>query len=343
MLAGSERNEKLNLYSASDDATFSGESATEPAGRTNHGQTEFEPGHTAAEFNARHIMVTWVRGLFKDVHGRVTRPRPWTRSTWASGRRATGWTASTRGPCTGSGSRPPPDQTAKPQCELERPARQGRSGGQRRGLCCYRVDALLEEDPCRGLTAWTLGAERAASPTISDSTMATPPRRAPAACHPRRIALEHAFDREPLTFVARPTGIRIRTRLRLTAADHAVVEAVGVYLGRLAGADLASRCRLGSVNEQRATRKRTSDQPIVQPLGGVDHADLERSMERWWPTWPTVGSGCAAPAERSRRGWRSRLDTNKPWCAAMRPGPSGLPSSVDCNTCRLRWPRSSDG
>ena len=29
----------------------------------------FEPGHTAAEFKARHMMVTWVRGLFKDVHG----------------------------------------------------------------------------------------------------------------------------------------------------------------------------------------------------------------------------------------------------------------------------------
>jgi len=40
MLAGSERLEKLNLYSADDDATFSGENATEPAERTNHGQTE---------------------------------------------------------------------------------------------------------------------------------------------------------------------------------------------------------------------------------------------------------------------------------------------------------------
>jgi polyisoprenoid-binding protein YceI len=29
----------------------------------------FEPGHTEAEFGARHMMVTWVRGLFKDVHG----------------------------------------------------------------------------------------------------------------------------------------------------------------------------------------------------------------------------------------------------------------------------------
>jgi polyisoprenoid-binding protein YceI len=29
----------------------------------------FEPGHTAAEFRVRHMMVTWVRGHFKDVHG----------------------------------------------------------------------------------------------------------------------------------------------------------------------------------------------------------------------------------------------------------------------------------
>lgn len=28
-----------------------------------------EPGHTEAEFRARHMMVTWVRGLFKDIHG----------------------------------------------------------------------------------------------------------------------------------------------------------------------------------------------------------------------------------------------------------------------------------
>jgi len=29
----------------------------------------FEPGHTAAEFSVRHMMVTWVRGHFKNVHG----------------------------------------------------------------------------------------------------------------------------------------------------------------------------------------------------------------------------------------------------------------------------------
>ncbi len=31
----------------------------------------FEPGHTEAGFRARHMMVTYVTGLFKDVHGSV--------------------------------------------------------------------------------------------------------------------------------------------------------------------------------------------------------------------------------------------------------------------------------
>ena len=29
----------------------------------------FEPGHTAAELSVRHMMVTNVRGHFKNVHG----------------------------------------------------------------------------------------------------------------------------------------------------------------------------------------------------------------------------------------------------------------------------------
>jgi polyisoprenoid-binding protein YceI len=31
----------------------------------------FEPGHTAIGFRARHMMVTWVQGFFKEVHGRL--------------------------------------------------------------------------------------------------------------------------------------------------------------------------------------------------------------------------------------------------------------------------------
>ena len=31
----------------------------------------FEPGHTEAQFRARHMMVTWFSGLFKDIHGEL--------------------------------------------------------------------------------------------------------------------------------------------------------------------------------------------------------------------------------------------------------------------------------
>ena len=56
--------------------------------------------------------------------------------------------------------------------------------------------------------------------------------------------------------VAPPSGARIRTRLRLSACDKAVIRAVGEQLGRLAGQDLAARCRLGWGDDQRAERKR---------------------------------------------------------------------------------------
>ncbi|HEY6327452.1 MAG TPA: YceI family protein [Candidatus Cybelea sp.] len=31
----------------------------------------FEPGHSAAEFRARHMMVSWVRGAFKNIQGKL--------------------------------------------------------------------------------------------------------------------------------------------------------------------------------------------------------------------------------------------------------------------------------
>jgi polyisoprenoid-binding protein YceI len=43
----------------------------------------FEPGHTAAEFVARHMMVTRVRGHFKDIHGRLLwDPGDWMQTTF---------------------------------------------------------------------------------------------------------------------------------------------------------------------------------------------------------------------------------------------------------------------
>jgi polyisoprenoid-binding protein YceI len=46
----------------------------------------FEPGHTEAEFRARHMMVTWVRGLFKDIRGNVEFDRDECMSTTFEGR-----------------------------------------------------------------------------------------------------------------------------------------------------------------------------------------------------------------------------------------------------------------
>jgi hypothetical protein len=56
--------------------------------------------------------------------------------------------------------------------------------------------------------------------------------------------------------VAPPAGARIRTRLRLSAADEEVVRAVGATLGQLASQDLAYRCRLGVGGDGRTARKR---------------------------------------------------------------------------------------
>ncbi|MCX5530625.1 hypothetical protein OG785_08645 [Streptomyces sp. NBC_00006] len=60
--------------------------------------------------------------------------------------------------------------------------------------------------------------------------------------------------------VTPPVGCRIRTRLRLSARDETVLRAVGEHLGKLVGADLAARVRLGDVpaaDNRRAQRKKT--------------------------------------------------------------------------------------
>jgi IS605 OrfB family transposase len=61
--------------------------------------------------------------------------------------------------------------------------------------------------------------------------------------------------------VAAPAGARVRTRLRVSPQDEAVLRAVGTHLGSLAGRDLAARCCEGRLDAQgraasRARRKR---------------------------------------------------------------------------------------
>jgi hypothetical protein len=58
-----------------------------------------------------------------------------------------------------------------------------------------------------------------------------------------------------------PTGARVRTRLRVSGKDEAVLRAAGTHPGSLAGRDLAARCAEGRLDAQgragsRARRKR---------------------------------------------------------------------------------------
>ena len=60
---------------------------------------------------------------------------------------------------------------------------------------------------------------------------------------------------------AAPAGARVRTRLRVSAQDEAVLWAAGTHLGSLAGRDLAARCAEGRLDAKgragsRARRKR---------------------------------------------------------------------------------------
>lgn len=66
----------------------------------------------------------------------------------------------------------------------------------------------------------------------------------------------------PCFVVAPPEGARVRTRLRVSDDDAAVLWAVGRQLGSLAGRDLAARCREGVLDaggrkDSRRERKRT--------------------------------------------------------------------------------------
>ena len=47
---------------------------------------------------------------------------------------------------------------------------------------------------------------------------------------------------------AAPAGVRVRTRLRVSPQDEAVLWAAGRHLGSLAGRDLAARCAEGRLD-----------------------------------------------------------------------------------------------
>ena len=83
--------------------------------------------------------------------------------------------------------------------------------------------------------------------------------------------------------VAAPAGARVRTRLRVSPEDAAVLEAVGRHLGSLAGRDLAARCAEGRLDAgggavSRRVRKRALTAESSSRWAGA----ITRTSEDQW-------------------------------------------------------------
>lgn len=81
-----------------------------------------------------------------------------------------------------------------------------------------------------------------------------------------------------------PTGLRIRARLRVSEADAVVLRHLGTHLGRLAGTDLAVRCRLGPDHDKHhwAARKQALTADSSSRWAG---AITKRSNDAWATAW----------------------------------------------------------
>jgi hypothetical protein len=97
--------------------------------------------------------------------------------------------------------------------------------------------------------------------------------------------------------VAPPAGARVRTRLRPSKHDAAVLRTVGEYLGGLAGSDLARRCTVGPGADGRTDRKRTL---------------TAASSSRW------AGAITRTSNDQWQRGYRNLLDARAGLGGAIR-------------------------
>jgi IS605 OrfB family transposase len=80
--------------------------------------------------------------------------------------------------------------------------------------------------------------------------------------------------------VAPPAGVRVRTRLRVSGIDAAVLREVGGYLGSLASADLAARCAEGRLDAgERARSRRVRKQELTAKSSSRWAGALTRTSE----------------------------------------------------------------
>jgi hypothetical protein len=96
---------------------------------------------------------------------------------------------------------------------------------------------------------------------------------------------------------AAPAGARVRTRLRVTTADEAVLRAAGRHLGSLVGRDLAARVREGRLDARgKAASRRERKRALTA-----------RSSSRWAGAITRTSEDQRGLAERNLRAERSSL------------------------------------
>jgi len=82
---------------------------------------------------------------------------------------------------------------------------------------------------------------------------------------------------------AAPAGARVRTRLRVSPADAAVLRAVGSHLGSLAGRDLAARCAEGRLDANgRAVSRRERKRALTAVASSRWAGAITRVSEDQW-------------------------------------------------------------
>jgi len=82
---------------------------------------------------------------------------------------------------------------------------------------------------------------------------------------------------------AAPAGARIRTRLRVTAQDEAVLSAAGRHLGSLAGRDLAARVREGRLDARgTAVSRRERKRALTAQSSSRWAGAITRTSEDQW-------------------------------------------------------------
>jgi hypothetical protein len=94
-----------------------------------------------------------------------------------------------------------------------------------------------------------------------------------------------------------PAGARVRTRLRLSPTDEAVLRAAGTHLGSLAGRDLKARCGEGWLDAKgRAVSRRERKRALTAGSSSRWAGAITRSSEDQWRL-----------AERNQRAERATL------------------------------------